>query len=98
MNRPAPEEVLDFVVSFVSEHGYAPTVQEIGRAFDVASTSVIASTLDEPHDDGLNQRATGIACGIDVVGHSDRRGDERGVGGAAGVAACREVGISPAQV
>jgi len=75
VSRPAADEVLDYVVSFVGEHGYAPTVREIGRAFAVHSTSVIASILDQLHDQGVIRRAPGVARGIEVVGHSARRGD-----------------------
>jgi len=47
VSRPAADEVLDYVVSFVGENGYAPTVREIGGAFADPSTSVIASILDQ---------------------------------------------------
>lgn len=34
-------QICEFIIQFVAEHGYAPSVREIGRATGMASTSAV---------------------------------------------------------
>lgn len=46
---PRQRETLNWVKCFIHEHGMPPTVREIGRAYDIKSSSVVylLKTLDE---------------------------------------------------
>ncbi|MBC7542644.1 MAG: transcriptional repressor LexA [Candidatus Sericytochromatia bacterium] len=40
------QEVLDFLVAYIRDHGYAPSIEEIGDALGMRSTSTVAYHLD----------------------------------------------------
>jgi repressor LexA len=40
------QEVLDFLVGYIRDHGYAPSIEEIGEALGMRSTSTVAYHLD----------------------------------------------------
>lgn len=40
------KEILKFIVGYVNEHGYAPTVREIGSAVNLKSPSSVKSHMD----------------------------------------------------
>ena len=35
------EKIYDFCKSYIDEHGYAPTIREIGKGVGLSSTSVV---------------------------------------------------------
>jgi SOS-response transcriptional repressor LexA len=42
---PRQREALDFIVGFVREHGYSPTIREIGAQLGIRSTNGVMSNL-----------------------------------------------------
>ena len=49
------ELILDYVNQFVSEHGYAPSVREIGAAVGLRSTASVSYHLQQLQEKGLLQ-------------------------------------------
>jgi repressor LexA len=47
------QEVLDFLVAYIRDHGYAPSIEEIGEALGMRSTSTVAYHLDALTKKGL---------------------------------------------
>jgi repressor LexA len=50
------DKILEFVRTYVDEHGFAPTVREIGKAVGVRSTKAVQYHLDILVDAGLLKR------------------------------------------
>ena len=44
------QEIFDFVKRYVSEHGYPPTVRDIGKAIGLTSSSTVHAHLGEPRE------------------------------------------------
>lgn len=69
------QEILDFIVSYIKQHGYPPTIREIGRGVNLRSTStvhshmqkMIASGVIETDDELITPRA------IRVVGYEFKK-------------------------
>lgn len=40
-NYDITEKVLEFCKDYIEEHGYAPTIREIGKAIGISSTSSV---------------------------------------------------------
>ena len=71
------QEIFDFVLSYASEHGYPPTVRDIGKAVGLASSSTVHAHLANLEKHGLLRRDPTKPRAIELL---DRvRGD---VGGA----------------
>ena len=47
------EEILKVIISYIQEHGYAPTVREIGKIVGLESTSSVQNHLKKMLDDGM---------------------------------------------
>lgn len=69
------EAILDFIRRFTEEHGYPPTIREIGRACDISSTSVVNYNLNKLERAGFLVRKREVSRGLRLVGV------ERGQGG-----------------
>lgn len=50
------QEILDFIQDFLQEHGYAPSVREIGSAVSISSTSVVHGFLRHLEEAGYLRR------------------------------------------
>jgi repressor LexA len=50
------ERILEFVRTYTEEHGFAPSIREIGKAVDIRSTKAVKYHLDIMVDEGLLQR------------------------------------------
>src|SRR3990170_8616213 len=50
------QEIFDFVKLYVSEHGYPPTVRDIGKAIGLASSSTVHAHLANLEKLGLLRR------------------------------------------
>jgi SOS-response transcriptional repressor LexA len=59
--------VFRFIRDYSIEHGFAPTVREIGDAADLASTSSVYYVLNRLHMKGYINRKLGRRGGISVV-------------------------------
>jgi repressor LexA len=50
------KQVLDFVSTFIETHGYAPSLEEIGRALDLSSVATVHKHLTNLQHKGLLAR------------------------------------------
>ena len=48
-----PQQILDFVNSYVQQYGFAPSVREIGQAVDLKSTASVSYHLHKLQQEGL---------------------------------------------
>lgn len=46
-------EILDFIIAYTTEHGYPPTVREIGEGVNLKSTSSVHTHLMKMVDEGM---------------------------------------------
>jgi repressor LexA len=75
------KKILEFIENFLSEHGYPPTIREIGEAVNIASTSVVNYNLNKLVEHGLIERAPKVSRGLWLanqeaelpVGYADAR-------------------------
>ena len=67
------QRILGFIGDFLGEHGYPPTVRDIGRAVGITSTSVVDYNLKKLEREGLLRRAREVSRGIELAGDAERR-------------------------
>lgn len=65
--------IVEFIGDFLDEHGYPPTVRDIGRAVGISSTSVVDYNLKRLEREGYLKRVRDVSRGIELVGDGDRR-------------------------
>lgn len=58
--------IIQFIGDFLDEHGYPPTVRDIGRAVGITSTSVVDYNLKVLEREGLLRRAREVSRGIEL--------------------------------
>lgn len=61
------QKILDFIEAFLSEHGYPPTIRDIGKAVDIGSTSVVNYNLNKLVREGYLERAKNVSRGLLLV-------------------------------
>jgi repressor LexA len=61
------QEIFDFVRSYVGEHGYPPTVRDIGKAVGLASSSTVHAHLANLEKHGLLRRDPTKPRAIEVL-------------------------------
>lgn len=64
---PRQRHILEFIGDFLDEHGYPPTVRDIGRAVGITSTSVVDYNLKVLEREGLLKRAREVSRGIELA-------------------------------
>ena len=64
------KKILSFIETFISKHGYPPTIREIGEAVDIASTSVVNYNLNKLVERGLLERSPEVSRGLRLVGNN----------------------------
>ena len=47
-------EILDYLNEFIQQHGYAPSLEEIGRRFNLSSLATVHKHLTQPAGEGLH--------------------------------------------
>ena len=60
--------ILDFIRSFIDEHGYPPTIRDIQKGCDVSSTSVVDYNLNVLRKRGLLDRDDRVSRGLGLPG------------------------------
>ena len=50
-------EILDYLNEFISQHGYAPSLEEIGRRFGLSSLATVHKHLTNLQEKGFIKRA-----------------------------------------
>jgi repressor LexA len=66
------QEILDFLVDYVDQHGYPPTVREIGEAVGLASPSTVHAHLANLERAGLLKRDPTKPRAVELVGRERR--------------------------
>jgi SOS-response transcriptional repressor LexA len=87
---PRRLQICRFIAQFVAEHGYAPTIREIGHGVGLASTSVVFNQLGALERAGALRRTYGYSRTIVLTprAHAALRGQAtRGHKARAGAAA-----------
>lgn len=56
------KKILEFIISYIKEHGYPPTVREIGAGVNLKSTSSVNSHLKKMLESGMIETDAGIGC------------------------------------
>ena len=80
------QEIFDFIKRYVGEHGYPPTVRDIGKAIGLTSSSTVHAHLANLETVGLLRRDPTKPRAIEVLV------DKAQAGGQAGRAARRRPG------
>ena len=63
--------ILKFIQHWDDEHGYPPTIREIGAAVKINSTSVVNYNLNKLVKEGFISRSKDVSRGIRVVTDTD---------------------------
>jgi repressor LexA len=58
--------ILNYIVSFLAQHSYPPTIREIGSALNISSTSVVNYNLNKLEKAGLIERDSQVSRGLKV--------------------------------
>jgi repressor LexA len=61
------KEILDFVAAHIGEHGYAPTIEEIGHHFGLSSLATVHKHLTNLQEKGLIKRAVNRSRALELV-------------------------------
>src|SRR4051812_7261669 len=59
--------ILDFVARYTEDHGYPPSIREIGQAVGITSTSVVDYNLRALERHGLIRRDREVSRGLGLV-------------------------------
>lgn len=62
------QRMLAYIREFTEEHGYPPSIREIGQAVGITSTSVVDYNLKVLEREGLLRRDREVSRGIGVIG------------------------------
>ena len=60
-------EILDYLSEFIQQHGYAPSLEEIGRRFGLSSLATVHKHLTNLQDKGFIRRAWNRSRSVELV-------------------------------
>src|SRR4026208_1587466 len=60
-------EILDYLNEFIQRHGYAPSLEEIGRQFSLSSLATVHKDLTNPPAKGRTKRAWNRSRSVELV-------------------------------
>ena len=60
-------EILDFLNEFIQQHGYAPSLEEIGRRFGLSSLATVHKHLTNLQEKGCIKRAWNRSRSVEMV-------------------------------
>jgi repressor LexA len=60
-------EILDYLNEFIQQHGYAPSLEEIGRRFGLSSLATVHKHLTNLQDKGFIRRAWNRSRSVELV-------------------------------
>ena len=66
-------EILDYLNEFIQQHGYAPSLEEIGRRFSLSSLATVHKHLTNLQDKGFIRRAWNRSRSVELRAHPHRR-------------------------
>jgi repressor LexA len=61
------KEILDFITGFIQQHGYAPSLQEIGSRFSLSSLATVHKHLNRLEEKGFIRRSYNRGRSIELV-------------------------------
>lgn len=67
---PIERKVYHFLLDFLAEHTYQPSVREIGRKVRIPSTKTVTEVLGRLEEKGFLEREHGRSRGVKIVGFS----------------------------
>lgn len=56
--------MIEYIRSYLDDHGYPPTIREIGKAVGIPSTSVVKYNLERLQEKGLIERSSEVSRGL----------------------------------
>jgi repressor LexA len=60
-------EILDYLNEFIAQHGYAPSLEEIGRRFSLSSLATVHKHLTNLQEKGFIRRAWNRSRSVELV-------------------------------
>ena len=60
-------EILDYLSDFIEQHGYAPSLEEIGRRFGLSSLATVHKHLTNLQDKGVIRRTWNRSRSVELV-------------------------------
>ena len=60
-------EILDYLNDFIQQHGYAPSLEEIGRRFGLSSLATVHKHLSNLQEKGFIRRAWNRSRSVELV-------------------------------
>ena len=60
-------EILDYLNDFISQHGYAPSLEEIGRRFNLSSLATVHKHLTNLQEKGFIRRAWNRSRSVELI-------------------------------
>ena len=60
-------EILDYLNDFIAQHGYAPSLEEIGRRFSLSSLATVHKHLTNLQEKGFIRRAWNRSRSVELV-------------------------------
>jgi len=60
-------EILDYLTEFIEQHGYAPSLEEIGRRFNLSSLATVHKHLTNLQEKGFIKRAWNRSRSVELV-------------------------------
>ena len=61
------KEIVDYLDEYIAEHGYAPTIEEIGHHFGLSSLATVHKHLTNLQEKGLVKRAWNRSRALELV-------------------------------
>jgi repressor LexA len=70
-------EILDYLNEFIQQHGYAPSLEEIGRRFNLSSLATVHKHLTNLQEKGFIRRAWNRSRSVELRVKGDSMIDEQ---------------------
>ena len=67
------QRIMEFIRSYLREHGYPPAIREIQQACNISSTSVVDYNLHILQREGFLRRSREVSRGIELLGPDGQR-------------------------
>lgn len=64
------QRILTTIKESIAQHGYPPTIREIGKAVGISSTSVVNYHLNKLKEQGLLERDDQVSRGLKILGQA----------------------------
>jgi len=68
------KELYDYIDDYIAQHGYAPTLEEIGEQFQLSSLATVHKHLTNLEDKGLIRRKWNFSRAIELVPRQKKAG------------------------